>query len=392
MQEVIDFFARLFSPEGFPPRWYCGRWTPFHGWLYITSNILIALAYFSIPLMLFYVIKKTKNKLPFQKIFWLFLLFILACGFTHVFDALMFWFPVYRVSAIVLFVTAIISGGAVIGLYKVLPAALKLKSPIELEGIIEERTKALAINNQSLLKLNTELEASQKLSEELLTQKDEFISIASHEMKTPLTTAKGYIELLQLSLTGENQTALYVTKVHQAVERLHDLVTELLDVSKIQNGELNYDISTFDFNQLVEETIENFQLNAQDHLIEKIGNASQPVTGDRNRLQQVLINLLSNAVKYSPKSGKVLVSIEEKDSLIQVSVKDFGIGMSEQHLDKIFEKYYRVQEHAIHYQGLGIGLYISKNIIERHNGTMWAESSSENGSIFHYTIPLNIFK
>ena len=254
---------------------------------------------------------------------------------------------------------------------------------------LEKRTIELAISNQSLLKANTELEASQKLSEKLLKQRDEFISIASHEMKTPLTTAKGYTELLLLSLNAENQSSfLYATKTNQAIKRLNNLVTELLDASKIKNGQLNYNMTTFDFNKLLDETIEDSQHSAKNHSIQKTGNCSQQISGDRDRLQQVLINLLSNAVKYSPNADKVLVKIEEQDGKIQVSVQDFGIGMSGKHLNKIFDSYYRVEEHAIHFQGLGIGLYISNNIIERHDGTMWAESEPEKGSTFYFTLPL----
>ncbi|MEP6726329.1 MAG: PAS domain S-box protein [Bacteroidota bacterium] len=231
---------------------------------------------------------------------------------------------------------------------------------------------------------NTDI-TEQKMSEQ---KKDEFISIASHEMKTPLTTAKGYLELLLLSLNEENQTALYATKANQAIDRLNLLVTELLDASKIQNGQLNYTITTFDFNKMVDEAIENFQLSAKNHSIQKSGNCSQQITGDSGRLQQVMINLLSNAIKYSPNANKVLVKIEEQDGKIQVSVQDFGIGMSIQHLDKIFDRYYRVQEHAIHFQGLGIGLYISNNIIQRHKGKMWVESEPEKGSTFYFTLPI----
>ena len=221
-------------------------------------------------------------------------------------------------------------------------------------------------------------------------QKDEFISIASHEMKTPLTTAKGYIELLLMSLNEENSTALYATKANQAVERLNELVTELLDSSKIQNGQLNYTNSTFDFNELVEETVENFQLGAKNHRLQKVGNCLKQITADRGRLQQVLINLLSNAIKYSPKADKLLVTIEKQTDTIQVSVQDFGVGMSVKHLDKVFDRYYRVEEHAVHFQGLGIGLYISKNIVERHGGKMWVESEPGKGSTFYFTLPLYI--
>ena len=233
---------------------------------------------------------------------------------------------------------------------------------------------------------NTDIN-EQKMTEQ---KKDEFISIASHEMKTPLTIAKGYIQLLQLSLGEENQNALFATKANQAIESLNDLVTELLDASKIQNGQLNYNITTFDLNKMVDETIENIQHTANSHSIQKIGYCSQQINGDRGRLQQVLINFLTNAVKYSPKADKVFVKIEEHEGKIQVSVQDFGVGMSGKHLDRIFDRYYRVEEHANQFQGLGVGLYISNNIIERHEGTMWAESEPEKGSTFYFELPLQI--
>ncbi len=245
------------------------------------------------------------------------------------------------------------------------------------EKILEDKNKEL---ERTILKLS-DMEARN-------ASKDEFISIASHEMKTPLTTAKGYIELLLRSLSEENQTALYATKANQALERLHDSITELLDVSKIQNGQLNYNITGFDFNELLDETMENVQHTTKNHILHKTGNISQQINGDKGRLQQVLINLLSNAIKYSPNADKVLVKIEEQDSKVQVSVQDFGIGMSKQHLDKIFDRYYRVEEHAVHFQGLGIGLYISNNIIKRHEGKMWAESEPEQGSTFYFTLPV----
>ena len=231
---------------------------------------------------------------------------------------------------------------------------------------------------------NTEIE-EQKLIEQ---KKDEFISIASHEMKTPLTTAKGYLELLLLSLSEENKTALYATKANRAVQRLQDLVSELLDASKIQNGQLNYNITTFDFNKMLDETIENIQQTAKKHTIQKTGRILKAVSGDKQRLEQVVINLLTNAIKYSPNADKVLIKIDEQQGEIQVSVKDFGVGISMKHINKIFDRYYRVQENAMHFQGLGIGLYISSNIIQRHEGKMWVESIPEKGSIFYFTLPI----
>ncbi len=231
---------------------------------------------------------------------------------------------------------------------------------------------------------NTDIH-DQKEKEE---QKDDFISIASHEMKTPLTSAKGYLELL-LMILEENQTAfLYANKATGAVNRLNSLVTELLDVSKIQNGKLDYNLSIFNFNEMVDEAIENIQVSAKDHSLQKTGNIVQQIKGDKERLQQVMINLLTNAIKYSPSGEKVFINVEEKEGTIQVSVQDFGVGMASQHLDKVFSRYYRVQEHAVHFKGLGIGLYISSNIIQRHEGKIWVESEPGKGSTFYFTIPL----
>lgn len=233
---------------------------------------------------------------------------------------------------------------------------------------------------------NTDIH-DQKTIEE---QKDEFISIASHEMKTPLTTAKGYIDLLLHSLSINDQSSIiYATKTDQALNRLNNLITDLLDVSKIQNGQLHYNITTFDFNELLDETIEDIQHSAENHTIQKTGNCTQQIRGDRNRLQQVLINLLSNAIKYSPSANKVLIEIVEQPEKIQIMVQDFGVGMSKQHLNKVFDRYYRVEEHATQFQGLGLGLYLSNNIVTRHGGTMWAESAEGGGSTFYFTLPVN---
>jgi PAS domain S-box-containing protein len=227
----------------------------------------------------------------------------------------------------------------------------------------------------------------QKISEE---KKDEFISIASHEMKTPLTTAKAYLQMLELTLDQNNEEAnLYAKKASQAVNRLNELIGELLDVSKIQQGKLNYTITTFDFNELIESTVENIQLITKTHTIIKTGQVDLAVKGDKERLKQVLINLLTNAIKYSPKSQKVYIEIGQEKDKVTVAVKDFGIGIAQNSLDKIFDKYHRVEEHAIQFQGLGIGLFISYEIIQRHHGKLWAESEPGKGSTFYLTIPVS---
>ena len=228
----------------------------------------------------------------------------------------------------------------------------------------------------------------QKIKEE---KKDEFISIASHEMKTPLTTAKAYLQMLELMLDNNNDEAnLYAKKASQSVERLNELISELLDVSKIRLGKLNYTITTFNFNELLDSTVENIQLTSTSHTIIKTGKVKDEVTGDKERLQQVIINLLTNAIKYSPRAEKVFINVEQENDKIKVAVKDTGIGIAQQSLDKIFEKYHRVEEHSVRFQGLGIGLFISYEIIQRHHGKLWAESEPGKGSTFYFTLPVNI--
>ena len=226
----------------------------------------------------------------------------------------------------------------------------------------------------------------QKIAEEL---KDEFIGIASHELKTPLTSASGYIQLLLLSLNEDDKEAtLYGIKVSEAINRLKNLISELLDVSKITSGELNYNITKFDFNQLMDDTIKDIGQISNSHKILKTGKCKSKITGDRDRLQQVITNLLNNAIKYSPKANKVSVTIEENDKYLEVSVRDYGVGINKKYLDKIFERYYRVESHSKEFQGMGIGLYISNEIIRRHEGKIWAESTAGSGTTFHFTLPL----
>ena len=233
---------------------------------------------------------------------------------------------------------------------------------------------------------NTDIE-DQKIKEERI---DEFISIASHELKTPLTTVKGYLQLLELSLEVNNEEVnLYIKKASQSINRLNVLISELLDVSKIRLGKLDYTISTFNFNDMVDSTIENIQLTSSTHTLIKIGKVTRAVSGDKDRLEQVVINLLNNAIKYSPGAKEVFIIVEQENDVIKVSVKDSGIGMNKGSLNQIFEKYHRIEEHAVHFQGLGIGLYISYEIIQRHNGKLWVESEPGKGSIFYFTLPLS---
>lgn len=226
----------------------------------------------------------------------------------------------------------------------------------------------------------------QKMKEQ---QKDEFMSIASHELKTPLTVAKGYIQILSnvLSDSGTKAVHTYTMKALDAIERMQQMIAELLDISKIQNGSLTYFQSRFNFNALLNETIYDFLQHTNSHDIVKEGNPVVMFYGDENRMKQVIVNLLSNAVKYSPSCNEVKVSLAVEEHWLHLTVTDYGIGLNPEHLDKIFERYYRIKEQSHVFDGLGIGLYISAQIVEKHGGRLYAESELGKGSTFHLLLP-----
>ena len=227
----------------------------------------------------------------------------------------------------------------------------------------------------------------QKAREEV---KDDFIGIASHELKTPLTTAKAYVQLLEMSLAETNyKDLIFAQKAGSAIDRLNDLIGELMDVSKIQNGNLDLHITSFNFNEMVADAIEQVQHASPVHHLNLSGAINEPVKADKERLKQVIINFLSNAVKYSPKSKDVFINVEQNSSDIMVSVKDEGIGIRKENIKKIFERYYREEQQVVHFQGLGIGLFISYEIVQRHHGKVWAVSEPGKGTTFYFSIPIS---
>ena len=218
--------------------------------------------------------------------------------------------------------------------------------------------------------------------------KDEFISIASHELRTPLTSAKAYMQLVETSMQQKNNPdVIYAKKANATLNRLNNLINELLDASKIQHGKLGLNVSKFDFDVMLDEAIESVQITASKRKIIRNLPIHQRISGDEDRLKQVIINLLSNAIKYSPEDSKVFINAAIENKTLKVSVKDYGIGINKKNLNKIFERYYRENGPSNHGQGLGIGLFIAKQIITLHNGKIWAESGPDEGSTFYFTIP-----
>lgn len=230
-----------------------------------------------------------------------------------------------------------------------------------------------------------------KLYEEvkqLNAKKDEFIGMASHELKTPVTSVKGYLQIIERDHQMESRTRQFISKALQQVNKLSSLVSDLLDVSKIQSGKLPFAIGTFDINALLRDVGETMEQSHPSHYIEyELAPSVLKVEGDQQRIEQVIINLISNAIKYSPKVKKVIIGSTDMPDKVRVCVQDFGIGIEQAHIERIFSRFYRVENLASHMSGLGIGLYISQEIIKRHKGRLWANSTPGKGSTFIFEIP-----
>lgn len=221
-------------------------------------------------------------------------------------------------------------------------------------------------------------------------KKDEFIGIASHELKTPLTSIKAYVQLLERQVTGMDNAAArtYIEKAQVYIDRLHHLIADLLDVSRIQAGKLKFNMAEFDFDEFITESVENIQYTTSKKII-LTGHVNCRIRGDRQRLEQVCTNLLSNAIKYSPKADKVTITVSRDEHEVKVAVTDYGIGIQKENLDRVFDRFYRADGITHQFQGLGIGLYIAHEIIKRHHGRTWAESEEGCGSTFYFALPLD---
>ena len=221
---------------------------------------------------------------------------------------------------------------------------------------------------------------------ELSQKKDEFIALASHELKTPLTSMSGFLQLLERKVIDVNRP--FVAKAITQLKKLNALINDLFDISKIQSGKLQFYFEEFDFTGLIKENLEAIREAYTSHEIYFDENVEMILEGDKMRLEQVLTNLVTNAIKYSPESDRIEVSAKRSETEIQVSVKDYGMGINEENISHIFSQFYRAKDVNRSITGLGLGLYITKEIIERHGGRIWVESEPRMGSTFSFVLPL----
>ena len=221
-------------------------------------------------------------------------------------------------------------------------------------------------------------------------RKDEFLSVASHELKTPLTSIKGYIQLLERTLPQDCPGGLYVERALVQIHKLDNLIADLLDISRIESGRMKLHKTTFSLSALVDRAVDLMQQISPDYQFHVQGKTNAMLFGDEMRLEQVLLNFLSNAVKYSPQKKEVLVSLETPSpEEVKVSVTDYGIGIDKADQQSVFDKFFRSDDSIRNFQGLGLGLYICADLLQRHAGYYGVISEPGKGSTFYFVLPVN---
>jgi signal transduction histidine kinase/ActR/RegA family two-component response regulator len=427
-----SFFENLFKV--YVPRQQCMYNEASVIWIHVVSDVLIAMAYFSIPIALVYFIRRRRD-FTFGWIFAMFAAFILLCGTTHVFGAWAIWQPLYKIEGLVKLTTGLVSIATAIYLWKLMPVALALPSPeqlraanTKLEGEIVERRKAeasqallqaeleervsartreLAERNESLHRENAaRVEAERERNALLASErsarrdaeranrtKDEFLATLSHELRTPLNAIQGWAQLLRRGDVERKEFEQGLEVIERNARIQTGLIEDLLDMSRILSGKLRLDVAAVDLPQVIQAAIDSIapaaaakEIRVQTVLDPRAG----PVSGDAGRLQQVVWNLLSNAVKFTPKGGVVQVTLERVRSQVEVRISDTGIGIAPEFMPQLFERFSQGDPTTTRSGGgLGLGLSIVRHLVELHGGAVSAHSDGRaKGSTFVVSLPL----
>ncbi len=221
-------------------------------------------------------------------------------------------------------------------------------------------------------------------------QKDDFIGYVTHELKTPLTSLSMFLQILTgyHSKTKDKKSQFLLQKASVQIDRLTKLLNSFAHVYKAQTGKLELHKEKIDMNRLVSDVIETFEYTQNTHQLIHTGSTDKPIMADREKIHEVLVNLLTNAIKYSPNSDKIIVKLEEEKTRIIVSVQDFGLGIENNEKEKVFERFFRVNDrNKTNINGLGLGLYLAQEIVKAHKGKLWVESIKGAGSTFFLSLP-----
>lgn len=372
-----ETLIEMFGHGKFMPHGFCLKWDPALVLVMVLANAGIALAYFAIPLALVVFVRKRRD-LAYPWMFRLFGAFIIACGLTHVVKILTIYYSCYWLEAWIDALTAVISLVTAALLWPLIPRALSLPSPGELE------------------KLNLELRTTRDDAIEASKLKSLFVANISHELRTPLSALLGMNELL-LSTKLDEEQKLLLNNADTAGKSLLTMVNDLLDLTRLEAGKLGIETAALNVKLLIEEVLSVFRVECEIKGIELKSdtdpNIPEEVFGDPVRIKQVLTNLVANAVKFTNK-GSVSVFAEllspSSESLsVKFTVRDTGIGFDAQDMEQIFEPFGQAQSGGIKHPGAGLGLAISKLLVELMEGEISASSEGKDkGASFSFSVGL----
>ncbi|MEG4507524.1 ATP-binding protein [Microcoleus sp. F6_B4] len=410
---LSTFFSSNFIPHG-----HCYLWKPELVWLHITSDALTTLAYYSVAVAIVYFTNERKD-LPAHTVMLLvgFFFIFALCGTTHLIEIVTLWHPIYWVSGLIKAVTGAWSFYTfTFLLIPLIPVALDTPSPAQLaltnQELEESRRRIQAINvelEQRVQERTAQLEASNRTKDELLMReqiiradaeaanraKDEFLSILSHELRTPLNAILGWSTMLRQKNLSEDKVARALETIERNAKSQAQLIEDILDISRIITGKLRLRVRPVNLVPVIESAIESVQLAAEAKSIRLqsvLDSEAGPLLGDADRLQQVVWNLLSNALKFTPKDGRVQISLQRVNSHVEITVSDTGAGISSDFLPFVFDRFSQHDSTTTRsYGGLGLGLAIVRQLVELHGGTVTVVSPGiGQGTTFTVKLPVMI--
>lgn len=374
-----DLLERTFG-EGFMPHGHCYLWTPEMVWLQLLSNGAVGLAYVSISLTLYYIVRRIKD-VPFSRMYLAFGVFIISCGVTHFMDVVTIWHPVYWLDGGIRAVTAVASVGTAVLLFPLVPKAIGLAGAAR---VAHER-------GVELEKAYGDLATAHEKTKELENAKTQFFANASHELRTPLTLILGPIErtLADPALPAEHRRSLETVQRNARVLLHH--VNDLLDVSKIEAGRLTPRYTKADLAHVTRLVGSLFESAAREKDVAFYVDAPPvlPVEIDAEMIERVLRNLLSNALKHVSPAGTVRCELEKSGDRALLLVDDDGPGVPPAMRDLVFQRYQQAEDAGRQPLGTGLGLAIAKELVELHGGTITIDDAPGGGARFRVEVPLS---